>query len=106
MPVGLICYAKRLGMHETDGKAASCFPEVFRKGARNRAPLPRTTLLMGSNRVHRPQRFTSCRLTALPSSVALAGSYPKVPEGRSSWLTNGARWSKTLIIPRLDSVLE
>src|SRR5207248_6638128 len=66
----------------------------------------RTTLTEGlGRRVQSPQRFTTCRLTPLPSSVALAGSYPRVPDVRPNWLTKGGRWSKALITPRLACVL-
>jgi hypothetical protein len=35
MPVGLICYSKRFGLHERGAKAGSCFPEDFRKDLGN-----------------------------------------------------------------------
>jgi hypothetical protein len=44
-----------------------------------------------SKQAHCPQRFTTCRLTCLPSRLALAGSYPKMPEVRSNWLTKGGQ---------------
>jgi hypothetical protein len=75
MPVGLICDAKRLGVHESGEKAAACFPEDFRKGACNWGQACTGALLLGARtEVQIPQRITNCRLTALPSNEALAGS--------------------------------
>ena len=54
-----------------------------------------------SNLAHCPQRFTTCRLTCLPSRLALAGSYPRVPEGRSNWLTKGAL-VECVVYPKIE----
>ena len=86
---GISCRSKRFGVHELRVKVGSCFREDCAK----------------TPQAHCPHLFTNSRPTCLPSRLALAGSYPKVPEVRSNWLTKGGRWSQTLIIPRLDRVL-
>jgi hypothetical protein len=103
--MGVICRPKQLGVHEAWVKKGSCFREdsgrtsgIVVEGA---ASHRRTD----SNLAHCPHRFTTCRLTCLPSRLALAGSYPRVPEGRSNWLTKGGRWSRALLTPRLNCVL-
>ena len=42
-----------------------------------------------SNLAYCPQRLTICSLTCLHSRPPLAGSYLRVPVGRSIWLTKG-----------------
>src|SRR2546421_11702189 len=103
--MGIICRSKHVGVHELCVKVGSCFVKI-QEG--RRASWPRAPQTMGqidSKQAHCPQRFTTCRLTCRPSRLALAGSYPKVPEVRSDWLTKGGRWSRALLIPRLNCAL-
>ena len=51
---------------------------------------------------HCPQRITTCRLTCLPSRLALAGSYPRVPEGRSNRLTRGGALVECVVYPKIE----
>src|ERR1700675_3379029 len=101
--MGVICRPKHLGMHEHCVKVGSCFVKIHER----RRSWPQGVANHGridSKQAHCPQRFTTCRLTCLPKRLALAGSYPKMPEVRSNWLTKGGRWSRALLIPRLNCV--
>src|SRR6266478_1441574 len=103
--MGVICHSKHLAVHEHCVKVGSCLVKI-QEG--RRASWPRASQTMGrtdSNEAHCPHRFTTCRLTCLPSRLALAGSYPRVPVGRSNRLTKEGRWSRALFIPRLNCVL-
>jgi len=69
-----------------------------------RASWPRASQTMcriDSKQAHCPQRFTTCRLTCLPSRLALAGSYPRVPEVRSNWLTKGGL-VESVVYPEIE----
>src|SRR5579863_3082974 len=102
--MGIIGRPKHLGVHEHCVKVGSCFVKIHeRRRASWPGALQNMVGLTGSQ-AHCHQRFTTCRLTCLPSRLALAGSYPKVPEVRSNWLTKGGRWSRALLIPRLNCV--
>src|SRR5580693_3800676 len=96
--MGSSCHSKRVGVHELRVKVGSFFREDFRKDSVV-AQAPRTILGLTRSQAHCPHRFTTCRLTCLPSRLELAGSYPR------GWLTKGGRWSRALFIPRLHCVL-
>src|ERR1700676_282998 len=106
--MGGICRPKHPGVHEAwvkMGEVGFLFREdsertsgIMAQGVANHGRID-------STQAHCPQRFTTCRLTCRPSRLALAESYPRVPEGRSNWLTKGGRWSRALLIPRLNCVL-
>src|SRR5579863_1103830 len=87
--MGIIGRPKHLGVHEHCVKVGSCFVKIHeRRRASWPGALQNMVGLTGSQ-AHCHQRFTTCRLTCLPKRLALAGSYPKVPEVRSNWLTKG-----------------
>src|SRR5438105_12169909 len=105
LPLGASCRATRFGVHELCVKVGSCFREDSGKTSAIVAGGAANHRRTDSKQAHCRQRFTTCRLTCLPSRLALAGSYPRVPEVRSNWLTKGGRWSRALFIPRLNCVL-
>ncbi len=91
-----------MGVHEAWVKKGSCFVKI-QEG--RRASWPRASQTMGridSTQAHCPHRFTTCRLTCLPSRLALAGSYPKVPEVRSNWLTKGGALIESVVDPEIE----
>src|SRR5713101_2153545 len=97
--MGIIGRPKHLGVHEHCVKVGSCFVKIHeRRRASWPGALQNMVGLTGSQ-AHCPQRFTTCRLTCLPSTLALAGSYPKVPEVSSNWLT---KWGGAQIGPCAD----
>src|SRR6266404_7704882 len=100
--MGIICHSKHLAVHERCVKVGSCLVKIHE---RSRASWPRASQTMGridSTQAHCPQRFTTCRLTCLPSRLALAGSYPKVPEVRSNWLTKGGALIESVVDPEIE----
>src|SRR2546423_1304891 len=99
--MGIICRSKHVGVHELRVKVGSCFVKM-QEG--RRASWPRASQTMcriDSKQAHCPQRFTTCRLTCLPSRLALAGSYPRVPEVRSNWLTKGGL-VESVVYPEIE----
>src|SRR5450631_704828 len=103
--MGVISRPKHLGVHEHCVKVGSCLVKIH-EGRRTSWPRASQTMdRIDSKQAHCPHRFTTCRLTCLPSRLALAGSYPRVPEVSSNWLTKGGRWSRALLIPRLNCAL-
>ena len=54
-----------------------------------------------SNLAYCPQRLTICSLTYVPSRLALAGAYPRVPVGSRNWLAKGVL-VESVVYPEIE----